>query len=173
MLSDGSVRCWGANTYGKLGQGHLSDVLVADRFLSVTELGEDMIALRVVAGEDHACAILQDETLKCWGDGSDGQPEPQAHHGSRQWRGVEGSAIIFCRQNTSDFSFSQRILVCFLAVSTSRFLQGSQAVSLPTGKTKSRKNSNSEDGYKIYCPYTSLSHRRFDAQTSTKAAIDS
>ena len=81
MLSDGTVRCWGLNQFGQLGQEHISDVPLAHHGLLPVSLGEGMLAMRVEVGIYHACAILQDGTLKCWGRGSLGQPGPRADVG--------------------------------------------------------------------------------------------
>jgi alpha-tubulin suppressor-like RCC1 family protein len=63
LLSDQTVRCWGHNNRGQLGQGGTD---VADRvtptpvpgLTSVTALG---------AGSQHVCAIVANGTVKCWG----------------------------------------------------------------------------------------------------------
>ena len=69
-LKDGSVYCWGDNTYGQLGNGtntpSLTPVLVSDG---------DMINSSVTAialGEDHTCA-LKSTSVYCWGKNSSGQ----------------------------------------------------------------------------------------------------
>lgn len=66
LLSDGTVRCWGANTYGQVGIGTTSMwELPSDPGLTnVTDLG---------AGQFHACAILADTSLWCWGFNPYGQ----------------------------------------------------------------------------------------------------
>jgi alpha-tubulin suppressor-like RCC1 family protein len=60
-LSNGTVKCWGGNARGQLGNGstlrspHPVDVL------GITN------ATYVVAGEAFSCAVLADTTVKCWG----------------------------------------------------------------------------------------------------------
>ena len=81
VLSDGSVKCWGANHRGQLGHGNLEDA--GDQpgemgtNLPVTDLGDGMTVVHITAGSHYNCAILQDATLKCWGSGVSGQPGPQ------------------------------------------------------------------------------------------------
>jgi alpha-tubulin suppressor-like RCC1 family protein len=68
-LTDGTVRCWGDNKYGQLGQGG-SDT--TDRLVPTPVPGlVDVIAIG--AGDAHACAVLSDFSLRCWGINSDGE----------------------------------------------------------------------------------------------------
>ncbi|KAG8468551.1 hypothetical protein KFE25_013634 [Diacronema lutheri] len=77
MLDDGSVKCWGSNSDGQLGQG---DTL--DRGDGANEMGDDLApillgtnrtAVKITAGEAHTCALLNDGSVKCWGDNGYGQ----------------------------------------------------------------------------------------------------
>jgi len=77
LLNDGSVKCWGANEYGQLGQGHL-DTLGDDPgemgdALWRIDLGTDLTATAISARGDHTCALLDDHSIKCWGSNSSGQ----------------------------------------------------------------------------------------------------
>lgn len=67
VLTDSSVRCWGANFEGQLGDGTWarSDVPVEVSGLS------DVRA--VDAGIAHTCALLTDGTVRCWGADYDGR----------------------------------------------------------------------------------------------------
>lgn len=69
LPGDGSVRCWGGNFWGQLGDGTTSDsdipVAVIDAEGSVSPL-VDVVA--VAAGSTHTCAVLEDTTVRCWGD---------------------------------------------------------------------------------------------------------
>jgi len=68
-LSDGTAQCTGRNQFGQLGNGDgtftSSSVPVAVSGLTT--------ATRVVAGAEHACALLGDSTVRCWGAGDSGQ----------------------------------------------------------------------------------------------------
>ncbi|AKL72967.1 Regulator of chromosome condensation (RCC1) repeat [Actinobacteria bacterium IMCC26256] len=68
VLPDGSVRCWGSNTYGQLGNG----TKVASVGAAVVASGITN-AVDVAAGMNHTCALLSDQTIKCWGNYSSGQ----------------------------------------------------------------------------------------------------
>ena len=71
LTQGGEVRCWGDNTDGQLGYGHTStmgnDETLAD--LPAVDLGGEAVEIAAGASKygSHACAILQDRTLRCWG----------------------------------------------------------------------------------------------------------
>ena len=61
VLSDGTVKCWGDNSYGQLGDGTQTQ-----RSTPVTVFGIST-ATAIAAGFYHTCAVLSDGTVKCWG----------------------------------------------------------------------------------------------------------
>lgn len=70
LVSGGKVKCWGKNNYGQLGDGTTTD--------NMTEAGptngiSGIDAKKVVAGDDHTCALLKDGTVSCWGRNNKGQ----------------------------------------------------------------------------------------------------
>jgi alpha-tubulin suppressor-like RCC1 family protein len=67
-VSDGSARCWGANDVGQLGNGTTSPSSSSP----VTVSGLTTVAA-VASGGFHSCALLTDNTVRCWGQNSDGQ----------------------------------------------------------------------------------------------------
>jgi alpha-tubulin suppressor-like RCC1 family protein len=72
-LTDGTVRCWGANADGQLGRGNtdpIGDTDVPSDHLAI-DLGGTAIDL--VAGDFHTCAILSDGAVRCWGESAGGQ----------------------------------------------------------------------------------------------------
>ena len=76
VLDDASVKCWGNGSYGKLGyenQDDIGDIQSEMDNLAAVALGTGRTALAISAGGTHTCAVLDDATLKCWGDGSSGQ----------------------------------------------------------------------------------------------------
>ena len=69
MFDEGSIRCWGSNEFGQLGDG-----TTIERTVPVTvDLGEGKSALGVSSGASHTCATLNDRSVKCWGQNSNGQ----------------------------------------------------------------------------------------------------
>ncbi|MDA8838829.1 hypothetical protein N9N26_06185, partial [Candidatus Poseidoniales archaeon] len=73
VLDDGSLKCWGRNSYGELGIGGTTGWNVQYTTPQVVDLGTGRTAVSVSAGNYHTCAILDDGSLKCWGDNLDGQ----------------------------------------------------------------------------------------------------
>jgi hypothetical protein len=67
LASGGSVRCWGINSAGELGDG-----TTTDRAMPVTVLGISN-AVSVTAGFERTCAVLSDGTIQCWGSNFMGQ----------------------------------------------------------------------------------------------------
>ena len=77
VLSDATIKCWGDNGYGQLGQGNtatIGDGLgdMGDALVAV-DLGTCFTAKSVSGGGYHTCAVLNDDSLKCWGSGYGGQ----------------------------------------------------------------------------------------------------
>jgi alpha-tubulin suppressor-like RCC1 family protein len=58
----GSVRCWGNNKYGQLGDG---TGVARNAPVAVDGLAQGVA--RVVAGWNHTCAVMGNGELKCWG----------------------------------------------------------------------------------------------------------
>ncbi len=75
-LSSGQVKCWGKNNMGQLGLGHSNNVGNSGGMgpsLNSVNLGSGRTAVQIAAGGSHTCAVLDDDTVKCWGDNSSGQ----------------------------------------------------------------------------------------------------
>jgi len=69
ILDDSSMRCWGDNGKGQLGDG----TTIERQTMTPVDLGTGRTAISISAGQEHTCAILDDASLKCWGDNSEGQ----------------------------------------------------------------------------------------------------
>ncbi len=77
LLDDDSLKCWGRNDRGGLGQGDVANRgdgpnEMGDNLLPVA-LGAGLTAISGDAGTEHTCVVLNDDTLKCWGGNSVGQ----------------------------------------------------------------------------------------------------
>jgi cysteine-rich repeat protein len=59
--SDGTVWCWGLNTYGALGNGTTTQATTPVQVAGVSG------AVAVSTGFEHTCAVLADGTGRCWG----------------------------------------------------------------------------------------------------------
>jgi len=71
ILSDYTLKCWGNNANGQLGYG--DNVSLDTPSASPVDLGSGHTAVAVSAGLAHTCAILNDATVRCWGDNTYGQ----------------------------------------------------------------------------------------------------
>ncbi|MEN9379266.1 MAG: hypothetical protein RJB15_944, partial [Pseudomonadota bacterium] len=70
ILDNGSVKCWGDNTYGQLGYDdtvNRGDTTGSMAILSSVNLGIGRTATAIAAGGSHTCAILDNNNVKCWG----------------------------------------------------------------------------------------------------------
>jgi alpha-tubulin suppressor-like RCC1 family protein/Tol biopolymer transport system component len=68
LVGDG-VKCWGINNFGQVGDGTCS----LQSTTPVDVLGLTSGVAGIAAGDNHACAVLSDGTVKCWGLNSYGQ----------------------------------------------------------------------------------------------------
>lgn len=77
VLDDASVKCWGQNTSGQLGLGnttaHGALAGTMGDALAKVSLGTGRTAVAITAGGNHACALLDDAHVKCWGENGLGQ----------------------------------------------------------------------------------------------------
>ena len=67
-MGNGSVQCWGDNEYGQVGDG--TDV---DRSLPVELSGIKGQVISLSLGMEHACALLNNGNIQCWGSNSFGE----------------------------------------------------------------------------------------------------
>ncbi|MGB2276755.1 MAG: RCC1 domain-containing protein, partial [Candidatus Poseidoniaceae archaeon] len=75
ILDDGSVKCWGSDSYGQLGDGgtsHYTGVIASEPSATPVDLGTGRTAVSVATGRYHSCAILDNGDLKCWGYDTNG-----------------------------------------------------------------------------------------------------
>jgi alpha-tubulin suppressor-like RCC1 family protein len=68
LLGVGSVRCWGRNSDGQLGNGSLTHA-----FTPVEVQGLGSQAVEIAVGSRHSCAFVRGGGLKCWGANPAGQ----------------------------------------------------------------------------------------------------
>ena len=81
VLEDGGVKCWGDNTYGQLAVGSTTNIgdgssEVGDapgEMEGLQEIPLGKKALKVSAGRQHTCALLEDHSVVCWGANQKGQ----------------------------------------------------------------------------------------------------
>jgi alpha-tubulin suppressor-like RCC1 family protein len=68
LLSNGSVKCWGANNYGQLGDGTNSN---RNEPAQVSGLTSGVVSIS--GGYEHTCAVLTNGEAKCWGKNGYGE----------------------------------------------------------------------------------------------------
>jgi alpha-tubulin suppressor-like RCC1 family protein len=77
LLSDGSVKCWGAASMGQLGTGNREAIGDNELPSSIGPISlttaSGVIATQISVGFYHSCALLSDGSVKCWGDNEFGQ----------------------------------------------------------------------------------------------------
>lgn len=72
VMSDATVKCWGGNENGQLGDG--THTYSATPVQVVTSPGHPLAnVVQVSAGENFTCAVLSDHSVRCWGDNEAGQ----------------------------------------------------------------------------------------------------
>jgi alpha-tubulin suppressor-like RCC1 family protein len=86
VLRDGTVRCWGGNQSGQLGDG-----TTETRSVPVTAAGITN-AVAVGAGSSHTCAVIDDGTIRCWGSNGTGQLGQRSATGAV--RGINDAAAL-------------------------------------------------------------------------------
>lgn len=79
LLDDNTVKCWGKHQYGELGlQNNNADYVGNDADemgdnLDIIDLGTGRTAKSIALGSSHVCAVLDDDSVKCWGQSYYGQ----------------------------------------------------------------------------------------------------
>ena len=66
IMSTGDVKCWGSNSYGKIGSGVSSSYALP---VSV-DIGTGRTAVQIISGERYNCVLMDNSLVKCWGQGS-------------------------------------------------------------------------------------------------------
>ncbi len=70
LLQGGSIKCWGWNNHGQLGNGTSGATAYSATPVLVSGISN---AVAVSAGNMHTCALLQGGEVECWGDNEWGE----------------------------------------------------------------------------------------------------
>ena len=71
LLEDRSIKCWGRNKNGQLGNGTFTGVPPFGLSTPVAVIG--ISTATALAAGFHSCALLEDGTIRCWGDNQRGE----------------------------------------------------------------------------------------------------
>jgi len=77
ILIDGQAKCWGFGGYGQLGYGNMNNIgYAANQMgsnLPYVDVGTGKLFVQITAGIAHTCGLLNDFSVKCYGNGEKGQ----------------------------------------------------------------------------------------------------
>jgi alpha-tubulin suppressor-like RCC1 family protein len=73
LLNDASMKCWGDDAHGQLGDGASASSSTPVDVSGIDGSDNDHKATVITAGDDHTCAVLANGALVCWGTNADGQ----------------------------------------------------------------------------------------------------
>lgn len=80
QLVDGKIRCFGAGVFGAIGlpskgleYGISESPLAEVEVLTATDLSNSVSITDIGVGAHHSCALLSDDSMRCWGRNASGQ----------------------------------------------------------------------------------------------------
>ena len=72
ISATGEIKCWGKGSDGQLGIGNILDIGDESGEMGVNlpflDLGTGLIPISLALGDEHSCALLDDNSIKCWGN---------------------------------------------------------------------------------------------------------
>jgi alpha-tubulin suppressor-like RCC1 family protein len=71
VLADTTVRCWGFNLDGQIGDGTKTERHSPTVVLNGNGTGPLSNVAQVTVGTSHVCALIKDGTARCWGEGGE------------------------------------------------------------------------------------------------------
>ena len=72
LLDTGSVRCWGAGGFGRLGYGNSTTIGDDETPATAGDVVVGGVVTQIVTGGSHTCALLSGGDVRCWGRATDG-----------------------------------------------------------------------------------------------------
>jgi cysteine-rich repeat protein len=73
LLDSGSIRCWGNGFDGQLGYGRTNHIGDDETPASAGDIDVGGTVIQIAAGSFHTCGLLDSGSVRCWGNGSNGQ----------------------------------------------------------------------------------------------------
>lgn len=83
LMKAGTVKCWGVNTTGNLGNGTTTDSNVPVDVVGVGGGAPMSGIVAIAAGQYHVCALAGSGAVLCWGDDTSEELGPEANTGFR------------------------------------------------------------------------------------------
>ena len=68
LMADATVKCWGLNDYGQLGNNSTVNSLVPVPVANIDGTSPGRTAVSVSTGTYWSCALMANGTVRCWGD---------------------------------------------------------------------------------------------------------
>ncbi len=106
-LSSGSVKCWGHDKYGELGDGDAalnpSYSTQHPHSVDAVDVSGITTATKVITGDTRACAILADTSVKCWVSGGSVACGPESC--LREAAGLTAACCLCCKLHLAAPSF--------------------------------------------------------------------
>jgi len=136
ILDDQSVKCWGRNQDGELGVGSTTSSFNTPQ--TIDSLGTGRHAISLALGQGFTCALLDDGSIKCWGQDNEGQRGDGGGYGS-DIRSPPSSAISLPAGRTATQISAGEFHVCALLDDASVVCWGKNAEGqLGDGSTTNR-----------------------------------
>ena len=73
LFDNKKIKCWGRNNYGQLGYGNTNNIGDNEFASSQGYVDVGGNVLQVAVGSGHTCALLEDQSIRCWGLNNIGQ----------------------------------------------------------------------------------------------------
>ena len=73
LLKSGTVKCFGDNSKGQLGLGHIDDIGDNEDTTNIDSVPLPVPAIKIYSGTNYNCALLNNKKVKCWGENNYGQ----------------------------------------------------------------------------------------------------
>lgn len=73
LLDTGAVRCWGLAAQGQLGYGSTASIGDDEAPSSAGDVPVGCWVAQIAVGASHTCALCSRGSVRCWGDGADGE----------------------------------------------------------------------------------------------------
>src|SRR5690606_23819147 len=68
-----TVKCWGSDDYGVLGQDGAHADVSDPGLIGPIDFGDDRKVVQLSAGWRHVCVLFEDARARCWGNNESGQ----------------------------------------------------------------------------------------------------